>query len=77
MVDVFDDKRSMIHLIAGMLAVFSIVFFIIFVLYETAEYIYKHRRKKETADKFIGDLLEFLCGYGFVSMAAGAVYGGG
>ena len=77
MVSIFDDKKSVVHLFAGMLSVFSIAFLVVFVLYETAEFIYKRRRKKEFTDDFVGDLLEFLCGYSFVNILAEVAYGGG
>ena len=58
---VFDDKKSILHFAAGVIAamtgVFSIFFILIFVLYQI--------REKESDLNKLGDFIEFLLGYSY------------
>jgi len=74
-VDVLDDKKSLIHLAVGFLTIFTITFFVIFVFYELAEFIYKNRKGcEESVENFIGDLLEYFMGLGFATLLQKSVF---
>jgi len=62
---VFDDIRSLVHFIVGVIACFFPILGLIFIAYEVAEYLYKRRKGKETYNQFIGDIIEFYVGYFF------------
>jgi len=58
---VFDDKKSLFHFVAGMIAamigVASIIFIALFVFYQI--------REKENDLNKLGDFIEFLLGYSY------------
>ena len=58
---VFDDKKSLFHFVAGMIAamigVTSIIFIALFVFYQI--------REKENDLNKLGDFIEFLLGYSY------------
>ncbi|OYT55906.1 MAG: hypothetical protein B6U77_00755 [Candidatus Hecatellales archaeon ex4484_218] len=62
-VQVFDDWFSVGHLLLGFLALITPLIFIIYLLYELVEFMFKHPKEKISC--FIGDILEFFCGLGF------------
>ena len=64
-VEIFDDRWSIGHLLLGALAIKFPFVFAFFVLYEVIEFCYKYKRKQETVECFIGDLLEFMLGLGY------------
>jgi len=63
--EVFDDKLSLLHLLAGALSYFIPVIFILFIFYEIIEHVYKHKQEKEV--NFLGDIVEFLFGLGAIT----------
>ncbi|RLC69960.1 MAG: hypothetical protein DRI26_08070, partial [Chloroflexi bacterium] len=64
-VEIFDDRWSIGHLLLGALAIEFPFVFAFFVLYEVIEFCYKYKRKQETVECFVGDLLEFMLGLGY------------
>jgi len=64
-IEIFDDKHSLSHLILGGLACKIPFITPLFLLYEVVEFCYKRKRKKETVQHFIGDLVEFMLGFGY------------
>ena len=64
--EVFDDKKSFGHTIAGVISFFLPVIFIIFIFYEVIEHIYLAGREK-TAN-FLGDIVEYLFGSGATAL---------
>jgi hypothetical protein len=64
--EVFDDKKSFGHTIAGVISFFLPVIFIIFIFYEVIEHIYLAGREK-TAN-FLGDIVEYLFGLGATAL---------
>ncbi|MBE8539418.1 hypothetical protein [Geoglobus acetivorans] len=69
MLDVFDDRLSLMHIVVGALSFFYQVFFVVFVFYEVVEHIYLAGREKEA--NFLGDFVEFLFGLGAAALAWG------
>jgi len=57
--NIFDDKLSIIHTIAGSLTNIIPAISIIFLFYELIEYCIG----KDHIDRYIGDILEFCLGY--------------
>ncbi|WP_456478119.1 hypothetical protein [Geoglobus ahangari] len=66
MLNVFDDKLSLMHIVVGVLSFFNQIFFVIFVFYEIGEHIYLDGKEKEA--NFLGDFVEFLFGLGAVAL---------
>ena len=64
--EVFDDKKSFGHTIAGVISFFLPVIFIIFIFYEVIEHIYLAGREK-TAN-FLVDIVEYLFGLGATAL---------
>jgi len=62
-VEIFDDWKSIFHFILGFINAFVVGFFLLFLLYEVLEHLYKRHRKEETIEQFYGDLIEFIIGY--------------
>lgn len=58
-VEVFDDFKSIIHVIAGGICYLIPLLFIIFAFYEFIEFLYK----REKTEHYCGDILEFCLGY--------------
>jgi len=73
MLNVFDDKKSFGHTIAGAASYFLPVLFIVFIFYEIIEHIYLAGREKEA--NFLGDVVEFLFGLGAVTLYVRVLYG--
>jgi len=71
LLEVFDDKSSIVHLICGILSYFWLSVFVIFIFYEIVEHIYKHRQEKEA--NFLGDIVEFLFGLGAITLTLKAL----
>jgi len=66
MLNVFDDKKSFGHTIAGAASFFIPVLFIVFIFYEIIEHV--HLAGKEEEANFLGDVVEFLFGLGCVTL---------
>ena len=64
--EVFDDKKSLGHTIAGAISFFLPVVFIIFIFYEIVEHIYKAGKEKPA--NFLGDVVEYLFGLGATTL---------
>ena len=68
-VEVFDDWKSLGHLLLGASAIFIPLFMAIFFGYEIVEFCYKRKKRREKIGEFIGDLMEFLVGAGISALA--------
>ncbi|RLI74769.1 hypothetical protein DRO97_05085 [Archaeoglobales archaeon] len=66
MLNVFDDKKSFGHTIAGIFTYFIPIVFVFFVFYEVIEHIYLAGKEKEA--NFLGDIVEFLFGLGLITI---------
>ncbi|ADB58544.1 hypothetical protein [Archaeoglobus profundus] len=66
-VEVFDDKRSFGHTVAGAVSFFMPIVFVIFIFYEIVEHIYKAGKEKPA--NFLGDIVEYLFGLGATALA--------
>lgn len=66
MLNVFDDKKSFGHTIAGAASYFLPVIFIVFIFYEIIEHI--HLAGKEKEANFLGDIVEYLFGLGWATL---------
>ena len=63
-VEVFDDRKSVLHFILGFIPFFRPAIFIGFLAYELVEL----ASKKEKVKYFLGDLLEYSLGFTFGSL---------
>ena len=68
-VEVFDDWRSLGHLLLGAAATSLPLIVPLFLGYELIEFCYKRKRRREKIGEFIGDLIEFLVGAGIAGLA--------
>ena len=66
-VDVFDDKKSLIHLICGLLTPFFKWILPVFLFYELIEFML---RKDERLRHFLGDLTEYFYGLALHTLIA-------
>jgi|Deesub1362B_J571_1020462.scaffolds.fasta_scaffold01205_8 hypothetical protein len=64
--NVFDDKKSFGHTIAGAVSFFAPVVFIVFIFYEIIEHIYLAGKEKPA--NFLGDVVEYLFGLGAITL---------
>jgi len=64
---IFDDKRSLLHFLAGVLATLWPQLLLVYLVYEVIEYEFSNC---ETKANFIGDLAEFA--FGYLTAGAGA-----
>ncbi len=70
-IEVFDDKVSVLHFIAGLFTCVYPVIFILFLFYELIEFMYRYRKRRgERVKKFIGDLVEYLLGLSMFSLVS-------
>ncbi len=67
MINVFDDKRSLGHTIAGAVSLFIPFVFVFFIFYEIVEHLLLAGKEKEA--NFLGDIFEFLVGLGATALA--------
>ena len=67
--EVFDDWQSIGHFLLGVSSVFLPQIFFIFLAYELIEFCFKKKKKREKAQDFIGDLLEFTFGAGLTAIS--------
>jgi len=65
-VEIFDDYKSWVHTAVGALAYFFPLLFIVFAVYELAEW-------KVKKDRVAGDFVEFLTGCGGVAVCSGLI----
>ena len=73
MLDVFDEKKSFGHAVAGAISYFVPAVFIIFIFYEIIEHIYLAGKEKEA--NFLGDIAEYLFGLGPTALLMKFVFG--
>jgi hypothetical protein len=66
MLNVFDDRKSFGHTIAGAVSFFFPVVFVVFIFYEIIEHIYLAGKEKPA--NFLGDVVEFLFGLGVIAL---------
>ena len=60
---VFDDWKSYIHVLVGIVTWFFPLLLFIYITYEVVEYLYKKRKGRESFKQFVGDFIEFYIGY--------------
>ena len=68
-VEVFDDYQSIGHFLLGVSSVFIPQIFYFFLAYELIEFCLKKKKKREKAQNFIGDMLEFFLGVGITALS--------
>jgi len=68
-VEVFDDWKSLVHLLLGASSLFLPWVVAIFLGYELVEFCYKRKRRREKIGEFIGDFIEFLVGAGVAALS--------
>jgi len=67
MINVFDDKKSLGHTIAGAVSLFIPFVFVLFIFYEIIEHLLLAGKEKEA--NFLGDIVEYLFGLGATALA--------
>lgn len=67
LINVFDDKKSFVHTIAGAVSYFYPIVFVFFIFYEVIEHIYLAGKEKEA--NFLGDIVEYLFGLGWAALS--------
>ncbi len=65
-VNIFDDRRSLIHFFMGVLTYWFIFIFVVFLFYQLIEHFYKGKR-----DHLLGDITEYLYGLSFIYLLFG------
>ncbi len=65
-INVFDDKKSLGHTIAGAISQFFPLVFVIFIFYEIIEHLLLAGKEKEA--NFLGDIVEYLFGLGAATL---------
>jgi|Deesub1362A_J573_1020465.scaffolds.fasta_scaffold00330_95 hypothetical protein len=70
LINVFDDRYSLVHILIGIATSFSIFWFVVYIFYQIVEFTYKNKDgvEKEPVGNFVGDIFEFFAGYSFMSL---------
>ena len=68
-IEVFDDWRSIVHVLVGALTLFAPLIFPAYVAYELVEFCERYAKyKKREVRAYIGDMLEYFTGIAVMSL---------